>query len=105
MHRFSASRGGHAPGHLREAFWTCMDNGWEALLDSETISFFDRHFQREWDQWPLAKRRRWLLGQLHNCTDVMPGNGCEELDLPMGSTYARGVRKLLSEPDYSCAAP
>lgn len=39
---------------------------------------------------PLTVRR--LSGLLWNCTDVLPGLWCDELDLSAGSTYARAAR-------------
>lgn len=35
-----------------------------------------------------------IIGSLWNCTDIMPGDLCEALDLQRGSTYAQGVRSL-----------
>ena len=33
-----------------------------------------------------------LLGLLEDCDDIMPASLCEELQVPAGSTFARGVR-------------
>ena len=35
-----------------------------------------------------------LAGDMWNCTDVMPSFLCEVLDMPQGSTYARGARRI-----------
>jgi hypothetical protein len=35
---------------------------------------------------------RWLSGQLWNCTDILPGDVCTELDLRQVSTYAQAAR-------------
>jgi hypothetical protein len=35
---------------------------------------------------------RWLLGQLWNCTDILPDDACDDLLLPSGSSYAQAVR-------------
>jgi len=40
-----------------------------------------------------------LLSQLWNCSDVLPGQYCEMLDLVPGSTYAMAVRKMATS-DY-----
>jgi hypothetical protein len=40
---------------------------------------------------------RWLLGQLWNSTDVLPGDYCEMLELQEGSTFAQAVRKIAAE--------
>ena len=67
--RYNASRGGYAPGHSREAFWEYVDAGDKPL-------------------------EGWVIGQLCNCTDTLPGDYCVEMDLPRGSTYAQAVRRL-----------
>jgi hypothetical protein len=79
--RFNAGRGGHAPGHLREAFWE-----WAEADQAVTVTVDET-------ERPVA----WLFGQLWNCSDVMPGAGCDDLDLPRGSTYAQAVRRLKVE--------
>jgi hypothetical protein len=35
-----------------------------------------------------------VIASLWNCTDIMPSHVCEDLELPPGSTYARGVQVL-----------
>ncbi len=35
-----------------------------------------------------------LIGALWDCTDILPGRCCDELELPAGSTYAQAVRSL-----------
>ena len=92
--RYKANRGSHAPGHLREAF--------EDYLES------DDPCSRPWNkprQYSLTeevmvgeeKKKAslgWLLGQLWNCTDVLPVDYCEILDIKQGSSFARAVRFL-----------
>jgi hypothetical protein len=73
--------GGHAPGHLRDAFLEYLDGD----LESEVVTI-----GYEGKVMPL----RWLLGQLWNCTDTLPGEYCAELELTPGSTYAQAVRKI-----------
>jgi hypothetical protein len=75
---YHPNRGGHAPGHLREALQEWIDEGATPTIEVD------------------GKKRSddWLLGQLWNCTDVMPAECCCELDLPTGSTYAQGVRSV-----------
>lgn len=77
--KYDPRRGGHAPGHLREAFLDWLD------LTEETDEV-----EIDGEPQPL----RWLVGQLWNCTDCMPGWACDNLDLLRGSTYAHGVRKV-----------
>jgi len=75
--RYEASRGGHAPDHVREPFDEWADAG----MKSETVEYYGQSL-------PYKK----LLGMLWNCTDAMPGETCDALDLPHGSTHGRGVR-------------
>jgi len=88
---YKANKGGYAPGHLREAFLDYLGvgpndfDGFEGYPNRDTVVVGD-----EQEKKPL----RWLLGQLWNCTDVMPSEACEVLNLVPGSTYAQGVRKV-----------
>jgi hypothetical protein len=102
--KYQPNRGGHAPGHLREAFERAADlNIWEQPqnwinnLDDEAILFFDPNKQAWWESLTPLNRGLWLIGQLWNCTDIMPSTLCNVLDLPQGSSYAMGVRKFKSE--------
>jgi len=91
---FKANRGGHAPGHLREAFWLYVED-LESGKEIDDKEFLSKDIQEIfWDE----KKRTvgWLLGQLWNCTDIMPSEGCLELELPQGSTYARAARLIKS---------
>ena len=76
--KYRPNRGGHAPGHLREAFqsWLNSDREETVEIDEKTV--------------PLHR----LIGQLWNCTDILPGEYCQSLDLVRGSTYAQVVRKV-----------
>ncbi len=69
--KYQPNRGGHAPGNLREPLL-------DYLLDGEGE----------------PNQVRWLIGQLWNCTDIVPGDCCTELDIGQGSTYAQAVRKM-----------
>jgi transcriptional regulator with XRE-family HTH domain len=75
--RFHAGHGGHAPGHLRDWFMNYIEEG-----------EIDEEMQEK------GLTVDWLCGQLWNCSDIMPSGLCQELDLPLGSTYARGARAL-----------
>lgn len=35
-----------------------------------------------------------VMGRLWNCTDIMPSELCEAIDISRGSTYAQGARCL-----------
>jgi len=91
--RYNASRGGHAPGHLRDALIECIDNlnpgPWYLALA----------MQKRWTAMSLEDRGRWLTGQLWNCRDILPGSVCADLELPIGRnrTYAVAARKLRME--------
>ena len=71
--------GGHVGGHLRDAFADFIEGPSED------------HFHDD-KQLDLQK----LTGLLWNCTDIMQSWCCSELEMPLGSTYARAVRKLRS---------
>jgi hypothetical protein len=110
--RYRANLGGHAPGHLRDALCQALERAeggivahWsEALADEEVLSHIDQDFQRSWERWPVKRRARWLLEQLHNCTDIMGRTMCSCLDLPPGATFARAARKLREELELEVSA-
>lgn len=86
-YRYDPKRGGHAPGHLREAFeeWaydTSYPGGNESLRQVVVM-----HNGR-------GRTLEWLIGRLWNCTDIMSGSLCDQLDMSSGSTYAQGVRSM-----------
>ena len=83
MH-YKPSRGGHAPGHLRDALLEYLDEGSD--LDTVVVGEEERIV-------PL----RWLVGQLWNCTDVLPQEYCAMFDIRQGSTYAKAVRTIAAE--------
>lgn len=82
--RYQPNRGGHAPGYLRDAISDWLDSGGT----DNTVAVGD-------DQ--VKKPIRWVIGQLWNCTDIMGSSLCDDIEVPPGSTYARGVRKLAGE--------
>jgi hypothetical protein len=77
--RYDPRLGGHAPGHLRDAFLEWIEGG----ADAEFVLIDDE-----------PKPLRWLIGQLWNCSDMLPSSECDALDLRAGSTYAQAVRSL-----------
>ena len=96
---YNAARGGHAPGHLRDAFIECIESPdpglwYSALADTGVLSFYSPEMQKKWTAMTVEQRGRWLVGQLWNCSDVMPGSLCDDLDLDRGSTYAVAARNL-----------
>ena len=83
MH-YEPSRGGHASGHLRDALLEYLNEGSD--LNTVVVGEQKRIV-------PL----RWLVGQLWNCTDVLPQEYCAMLDIRQGSTYAKAVRMIAAE--------
>lgn len=85
---------------------------WFEVLDEE---FGENHIWpgkilSKWKGMSDRERGLWLTGSLWNDGGVMPGGLCDTLDLPKGSTYARGARKLRDDsqrellPDSQTAA-
>lgn len=72
----------HYPGHLRDAFRAWVD---EAMPDLATVQVNYRD-----ELWPTER----LLGKMWHCSDIMPGRLREDLDMPLGSTYARAAQTL-----------
>jgi len=85
--RYKPSRGGHAPGHLREGFAHYL----EMLEEGRPPKRLRIGY------WNRSVSLVWLLGQLWNCTDVMPQECCQILDMDQGSTFAQAVRKVKAE--------
>ena len=79
--KFNPARGGHAQGHLRDAFLEAV----EVDDDNPVVAV-------GYDEVPMALSQ--LCGLLWNCTDVLPSHICDTLDLPLGSTYAVAARAL-----------
>ena len=75
----------HQSTHLREALQQYLDS------DGPAQEFRVEHDGEE-------KDIEWLLGQLWNCTDVLPGGYCDQLDILRGSTYAQAVRRIKERP-------
>lgn len=90
MMTYDAFKGGHAPGHVRDAFEssaieTCLFQN--CSLETDVTDYIDDWNGRRWTL-------RSLLGQLWNCTDIVPWEICCDLDLPSGSTYAQAMRDM-----------
>ena len=82
MNTYQPALGGHAPGHLRSLFCEWIETG-EVPTNDCTVPYQDQ-----------PNLLRWLIGQLWNCTDTVPGSECAMLDLPAGSTYAQAARNV-----------
>lgn len=95
--RYNASRGGRAPGYLRDALVEAIEETWQgdrSWWEVVDIVFVDSAKQIWWEQTPASERGEWLLGQLWNCTNIVPGDVWTAVGLPRGKTFARLVRIL-----------
>jgi hypothetical protein len=100
--KYNPSRGGHAPGHLRDAVLTALNDHWDHSEEGTwwthlDIRFFSSRQQIQWETWTPKERAIWLAGQLWNCRDILPGSVCALAGFPQGSTYAQLVRQLRSD--------
>jgi hypothetical protein len=91
MPRYNPARGGHAPGHLRQAFLDYLDerDNHPSLDDAIEAGTEDRTL-------------RWLIGQLWNCSDILPSGSRMTLKdwYPQDQecwTYGRTVRLLAQD--------
>jgi hypothetical protein len=106
--KYNPSRGGHAPGYMREAVLTALVENcdksdevpWWSRLE---ITFFSLRQQIRWDTWDAKERAMWLTGRFWNCSDVLPGPACVPARVPQGSTYARLLRQVRA--DISASNP
>ncbi len=99
---------GHAGGHLRDALLNALDHNdeWQENIEID----FDREEHNVW--WSgLSERERaeWLLGQLWNCTDIVPSLTRTQVmdwhaDDPEPFTYAQLARLLKRDLDEAEAA-
>jgi hypothetical protein len=82
---FDPRLGGHAPGQIRRAFDDWVEAGMQDLDVGAEL----------FDDGP--KPLRWLLGQLHNCTDILPGRIASALE-------SSGEARLGMRRSYGAAA-
>jgi hypothetical protein len=104
--KYNPSKGGHAPGHLRDALLAALSRHWDDLEEGPWFRHLDMKFfsigeQTRWDSWTPTERAIWLTGQLWNCHDILPGSVCALASLSQGSTYAQLVRQLRSQINAS----
>jgi hypothetical protein len=93
--KYQPGRGGHAPGHLHDAFCAAVDayEDWEDGQPVPTVGVGDLDVPMQVDA---------VFGLLWNCRDIMPSMLCQQIDnlLPYpencgaGSTYAQGARHM-----------
>jgi hypothetical protein len=80
----------HVGGHLRTAFAVWIENRFPPEVD---LDHFGDHIFND----GKPRSIRWLMGQLWHCSDIMPWDVCEQLDMPRGSTYASAVQLLAKD--------
>ena len=70
----------HKRGHLRTAFEEWVYEGMEdkPAIDGKAVDV------------------KWLLGQLWDCSDIMPSDLCEELEMTPGSTCTQAAQPLMA---------
>jgi hypothetical protein len=68
---------------MREAFCDWVEAGMPVEATVEV--------NYEPTRWPARK----LLGRMCHCSDVMPGDLCDDLEVRRGSTYAAAAQGLL----------
>jgi excisionase family DNA binding protein len=84
---YNPSKGGHAPGHLREAFLDYINNQFAE----------DKNIEKAYIGEGEPVSIHWLIGQLWNCTDILPNieiDTLEGLGIENVFTYAQAVRAL-----------
>jgi hypothetical protein len=79
----------HCAGHLRGAFEALVEGA-----ESVTDTFYDSRTRASLQTMSPDEQLRWLCGKLWNCTDIMPGAVCVELEMPPGSTYAQAAQGI-----------
>jgi hypothetical protein len=85
----------HYPGHLRDAFCQALDaHLFQDDTDVEEDLFWSGPMQHRWAAMDTDERLMWVSGKLWHCTDIMPGELCEVLDMEAGSTYAQACRRI-----------
>lgn len=91
----------HGYSSVRDLFCALADapgeNWREAATDDLAEELLYGGFHDGWRLMTPEDRLRWLIGELWNCISIMPSSTCSDLELPQGSTYAQGVRKLREE--------
>ena len=91
------NREGHAPGHLQDALIKALKSSWgteNEWWELVQVDFVDPGKQVWWDHSPAMERASWLLGQLWNSKDALPGDICTKLSFSSGSRYASLARSL-----------
>ena len=97
---------------LLESLDYVSNGSWLDFLDEEfgENNIWSEKLLSRWKAMSSKERGRWLLGKLWNDRSILPSIDCNILEIPQGSTYAQGVRKLKDDwrqellPDNRTAA-
>ena len=98
--RASQPPSNRAPSLIRDMFQQSLDNvlsdSWLDCLDEEfgENNIWSEELLTKWRQMSTRERCNWILGKLWNDRSILPSTDCSVLEIPQGSTYAQGVRKL-----------
>ena len=104
------------PSFIRDMFQQSLDlmlNGyWLDGLDEELgeNNIWSEELLSRWKHMSKRERGSWLLGKLWNDRSILPSTDCTVIEIPHGSIYAQGVRKLKDDwrqelrPDNRTAA-
>ena len=88
------------PTFIRDMFDQSLDfilsNSWPDCLD---VEFGENHISPgallvRWKRMSKNERGLWIIGKLWNNTSILSSSNCTILEVPLGCTYARAVRKL-----------
>ena len=67
----------------------------DLVEEGETSEVFFNDRKQAWFASLTADEQLWwLAGQLWQCTDILPGHVCDDLGIPLGSTYAQAARHI-----------
>ena len=98
--RASQPPSNRAPAFIRDMFQESLDyvlNGsWLDRLDEELgeNNIWSEEILAKWKHMSGRERGSWLLGKLWNDCSILSSIDCTALEVPPGSSYAQGVRKL-----------
>jgi hypothetical protein len=96
MPNYRIGKGGHAPGHVRDAFLSAVEafTGWDGTGPEPLVDFEVNYEPRPI---PMSK----ACGLVWNCSDILPGDAWDALlghDINPGrSTYAAAARAMLAK--------
>jgi hypothetical protein len=94
-------------GHIRDVFYQCLEawsgrGPWYAPLRDIEDVFWTEADETAWQAATVEQRARWLVGQLWNCDDQLPGDVVRDLEDVLDTrlcctTCAGAVRMLVTE--------